>query len=296
MKTPFTARGAAICALALGIACRSILAADNKSAQTADPAQTAVAPGHSFHGETFNEGPRQRATLLGNTGRVKFAVTSASPLVQPMIEQGIGQLHGFWYWEAERSFRRAALHDPSCAMAYWGMAMANTNNEKRAKGFIAEAVQRKERISEREALYIDALDAFYKADAKKDKERHAAYARALEKLIYKFPDDIEAKAFLGLQLWLNRSHGTEISSHLAIDALLKEVLAVEPLHPCHHYRIHLWDYEKAEFALDSSARCGQGSACVATCGTCPATSIRGWRGTKTPSGRWRPRPASITPT
>jgi peroxiredoxin len=220
-------------------------------------------PGHSFHGESFNEGPRQRAALLGNTGRVRFAVTTAAPQAQAFIEQGVGQLHGFWYWEAERSFRQAALLDPNCAMAYWGMAMANINNEKRAKGFVAEAVKRKGQASLRENLYIDALDAFFKADPKKDKERHAAYAKALEKLIYKFPDDIEAKAFLGLQLWLNRSHGTEISSHLAVDALLKEVLAVEPLHPCHHYRIHLWDYELAERALDSSALCGQGAPGVA---------------------------------
>jgi len=233
--------------------------------RAADAPATAatVSPGHSFHGESFNEGPRQRATLLGNTGRVRFPVTSHSALVQPFVEQGVGQLHGFWYWEAERSFRQAALLDPNCAMAYWGMAMANTNNEKRAKGFLAEAVKRKDQASERERLYIEALDAFYKADPKKDKERHAEYARALERLIYKFPEDIEAKAFLGLQLWLNRGHGTEIASYLAVDALLKQVLAVEPLHPCHHYRIHLWDYEKAELALDSAALCGQGSPGVA---------------------------------
>lgn len=239
-------------------------------AAPAKSGESTIASGHSHHGETFNEGPRQRAYLMGNTGAVRFAVTSNHPDVPAFINQGVGQLHGFWYFEAERSFRQAAMLDPQCAIAYWGMALANTNNEKRARGFIAEAVKRKAGVTEREAMYIDALDAFLKvdstkSDSKKDKEkeRHEAYAKALERILYKFPDDIEAKALLGLQLWLNRSHSSPITSHLAVDALLKEVLAVEPLHPCHHYRIHLWDYEKAEFALNSAARGGQAAPAIA---------------------------------
>lgn len=233
-----------------------------------------VAHGHSYHGETFNEGPRQRAYLMGNTGAVRFPASTANPEAQQFINQGVGQLHGFWYFEAERSFRQAAALDPNCAIAYWGMALANTNNDKRARGFIAEAVKRKAGVTERETLYIDALEAFLKEDSTKsdskkekekgrEKERHEAYAKALERILYKFPDDLEAKALLGLQLWLNRSHGSPITSHLAVDALLKDVLAVEPLHPCHHYRIHLWDYEKAELALDSAARGGQSAPAIA---------------------------------
>jgi peroxiredoxin/tetratricopeptide (TPR) repeat protein len=248
----------------------AVLAAD----QPATPAAEAIAPGHSYHGETFDDGPRQRATLTGNTGAVKFPATTQNAQAQEFINQGVGQLHGFWYYEAERSFRQAAQLDPQCAIAYWGMAQANINNEKRARGFIAEAVKRKAGITERENLYIDALDAYYKADPKdekkdekkdkgQDRERHEAYAKALERILYKFPDDLEAKALLCLQLWLNRNHDSNITSHLAVDALLKEVLAVEPMHPCHHYRIHLWDYEKAERALDSAAKCGQSAPAIA---------------------------------
>src|SRR5688500_4780882 len=99
-------------------------------------------PGHSLHSEAFNEGPRQGAYLMEGMGRVKFPVTTKSEEAQKFIHQGVGQLHGFWYFEAERSFRQAAALDADCAMAYWGMAMANANNEKRAKEFIAEAVKR----------------------------------------------------------------------------------------------------------------------------------------------------------
>lgn len=248
-----------------GSYCLSLLACFFAAAASADE-KSDVRPqvaGHSYHGEVFNEGPRQFAHLTGDTGPVRFAVTTSNAQAQAFFGQGLGQLYGFWYYEAERSFRQAAVLDPGLAMAYWGMALANTNNDKRAKGFIVEALKHKSGASEREVLYIDALDAFYKADKKQDRQRHEDYAKALEKIIYQFPDDIEAKALLGLQLWLNRTHKSPITSYLAVDALFKEVLAAEPMHPCHHFRIHLWDHEKPELALDSAARCGQSSPGIA---------------------------------
>ena len=223
-----------------------------------------VLAGHSYHGEAFNEGPRQKAYLMNGLGRVHFPVTTEDPLAQKFITQGVAQLHGFWYLEAERSFRQAAAIDPNCAMAYWGMALANKSNEKRSKGFIAEAVERKDSASPREQKYITALNDYLTADRKKKKkERAEKYTKALEKLLYEFPDDTEAKAFLALQLWSNRSSGLPISSYLAIDALLDQVFAAEPMHPVHHYRIHLWDYEKPAKALASAARCGQSLPAIA---------------------------------
>ena len=52
-------------------------------------------------------------------------MTTENPLVQEFVNQGVGQLHGYWFFEAERSFRQAAMLDPNCAIAYWGMAIAN---------------------------------------------------------------------------------------------------------------------------------------------------------------------------
>ena len=188
---------------------------------------------------------------------IEFPVTTNSPEAQQFINQGIGQLHGFWYLEAERSFRQAAAIDEDCAMSYWGMAMANANNDKRAKEFIGDAEDLKDRVTPRERMYIEALAKYVRADKKKRKERAQSYTKALEQLLYKYPDDVDAKAFLALQLWKNRSAGVPISSHLAIDALLGQVFAAQPMHPAHHYRIHLWDYQKPEKALASSALGGQ---------------------------------------
>lgn len=235
----------------------------------AQPAASTPAPtpaGHSDHGETFNEGPRQRAVLMGGTGKINFPVTSKVADVAAFVNQGVGQLHGFWYFEAERSFRQAAALDPDCATAYWGMAMANTNNRKRAKGFIAEAVKRKDKVSRHEQMYIEAMNDYLQDKPKPgpdaDKERRRALIHAYEKISLQFPDDLDAKAFLVLAAWEGRS-SVPIDSYLAYDALLQDIFAVNPLHPAHHYCIHLWDGEKPERALKSSAMGGPSAPATA---------------------------------
>ncbi|MFN0017605.1 MAG: redoxin domain-containing protein [Pirellulaceae bacterium] len=226
-------------------------------------AATGPLPGHSVHAEVFNEGPRQKAYLMPGMPKIVFPVTTKVPECQQFICQGLGQVHGFWYYEAERSFRQAAALDKECGMAYWGMAMANMENQDRAKKFMAECVKHKAGLSEHELMYIDALDAYLKADNNKKKERNEAYTHALEKILYKFPDDIEARAFLALQLWKNRDSGIPITSHIAVDAVLEQVFRLDPMHPAHHYRIHLWNYTRDENALDSAAKCGQSSPGIA---------------------------------
>ena len=81
--------------------------------------------GHSRHGSTFDEGPRSAAYLMdGLSDQVHFPVEGLTELAQKFFNQGITQQHGFWHFEAERSFRQVALLQPDCAMAYWGMARA----------------------------------------------------------------------------------------------------------------------------------------------------------------------------
>src|SRR4051794_11706583 len=65
--------------------------------------------------EPFYEG-------LGTTGR---SVTAANPEAQKYAVQGIKFLYGFSHGAAIRSFEQAIKLDPTCAMAYWGIAYAN---------------------------------------------------------------------------------------------------------------------------------------------------------------------------
>jgi peroxiredoxin len=236
---------------------------------TARADEPSTPAGHSNHGESFNEGPRQKAYLMDGMPDIDFAITTKTSEAQKFFNQGVGQLHGFWYFEAERSFRQVAMLDTNCAMAYWGMAMANVLNEKRAKQFIEKAVTLTNGLGRREFLYVQSLAKFYLADKdKKDdkappaNDRHRQYVKSLEQIIEEFPGDIEAKAFLVFKIWDNNGR-LKISSHTAADALAQQVLAERPLHPVHHALIHLWNNEADRRARDSAAKCGQGSPGIA---------------------------------
>ncbi|MFN0074983.1 MAG: redoxin domain-containing protein [Prosthecobacter sp.] len=222
-------------------------------------------PGHSAHGEAFNEGPRQAAVLIPGCGdAVKFPISSKKTDAQTFFTQGVGQLHGFWYYEAERSFRQVAAIDPDCAMAYWGMAMANVNNEKRARAFIKKAAPLKAKATPREQKWIAVLETLYReGDDKRDKkQRSLDCIKDLETLVQDDPKDIEAKAFLVWRIWFSRTEAP-ISSNQAVDALLDQIFAAVPNHPAHHYRIHLWDQSKPILALKSGAQCGQAAPGIA---------------------------------
>jgi peroxiredoxin len=209
------------------------------------------APGHSVHGEAFNDGPRRAAYLMRGMGTVHFPVTTKKPEAQAFIDQGVAQLHSFYYFESERSFRQAAMIDPDCAMAYWGMAMSNVNNAARAKGFLKEARKRGKELSRRETLYLDALDALH-ADRGDAKARRQGWLGGLETIVQEFPADIDARAWLAMVAWQNQQDG--IGSRQAVDTVLDTVLQTDPMHPgAHHYRIHLWDGHKAGRAEKSAA-------------------------------------------
>jgi peroxiredoxin/tetratricopeptide (TPR) repeat protein len=247
-------------------------------------------PGHSRHGGEFDEGPRRAAhSMPGLSDQVHFPVAGLAADAQAFFDQGICQQHGFWYFEAERSFRQVALLQPDCALAYWGMAMANVDNVARAAGFAAMAVQRAAGLPERERLYVDAIAGLYQIDdalrkelqsgdaarvaaakatvvgkqERDEKKLRRAFVRALEAVVAAAPDDLEAKAFLAIQSWHNDEHGIPISSHGAVDALLDQVLAKAPRHPAHHYRVHLWDGEEPERALRSAAALGDSAPAIA---------------------------------
>ncbi len=239
------------------------LAADVPDGASAE--EDTIEKGHSFHGEAFNEGPRQAATLVPGLAKIRFPTSTKNEKAQQFFEQGVALLHGFAYLEAERSFRQSLKEDPNLAIAYWGMAMANTNNPERARGMIDEA---KPLISKhadpREKLYIASLDRYLpkfgekapKDDADAKKKRAEQFIADMEKILYEFPEDIEAKAFLVLRIWLADREGVKLTSRFAIDALMSEIFKVDPMHPAHHYRIHLWDPARAQLGLDSSAKCG----------------------------------------
>lgn len=276
----------------------STVAAQEKPADSAagSSTSTAAAPaethGRSRHGGAFDEGPRQAAYLMpGMSAQVHMKIAGLSEEAQAYFDQGLCQLHGFWYFESERSFRMVAKLQPECAMAYLGMALDNVENVARAVPFVAEAVRRSADCPRYEQLWIDAYAKYYRIDdaartdlrsgdaervtksiaalktanEKRDDRRdlHKKLLEDLGTIVYEFPTDVEARARLALETWDLLDWGSQVRSHTGVDVLLDTVFAGAPDHPAHHYRVHLWDTNVGERGLRSASRIGQSAPGIA---------------------------------
>ncbi len=225
----------------------------------AQETENAIKKGHSHNGHAFNEGPRQAGPLMGDTGEVHLPISTTWEQGQAYFDQGLGQLHGFWYYEAERSFRTILAHDPDCAMAYWGLSQANIENPKRAKEFTKKAAEliKKNHLKGHELAYLKAEIAFHDESEEKDStKRRKKLLKAYENIILDYPHDIEAKALFVCRRWQFSYHNIPITSHIGMDAILEQIFDKKPTHPAHHYAIHLWDYRRHQQALDSAAKLG----------------------------------------
>jgi tetratricopeptide (TPR) repeat protein len=201
---------------------------------------------------------------LSKVGTLEFP-TSCSPKAQPEFLRGVALLHSFFYEEARRVFTTAAGLDPSCAMAYWGVAMTwyhpiwapPTDDDIKAG---LEAIVKAEAAgaaTERERDYIAALAAFYRA-AKGDatgpagqgchgptdyRTRRAAFSKAMKNLHEKYPDDVEAAAFYALSLILSSPKEEDLPTQLQAAGILEPLWKKVPSHPgVVHYLIHAYDY------------------------------------------------------
>ena len=207
--------------------------------------------GHSQHGEAFDTGPREKPWPMTGIGEAHFPITNKNPEVQRWFDQGNALLHSFADYEAERAFRWCLKLEPDNAMAYWGLARSGFGGGNRPADMIREAVKRKDRVSPREQLYIEALAADLLPDPLHDRQTGRNRGRKiLETICVKYPDDMEARALLALNTLGDDRYGTEL--------MIREILAKQPDHPgAHHYRIHNWDYHEPEQALESARRYGE---------------------------------------
>src|SRR5215468_3496755 len=184
-------------------------------------------------------------------GRVHFK-TSCSPDAQKEFERALAMLHSFFYPETVKAFTAIPTTDPSCAIAYWGIAISQRPNPLVGPFDAAtlkrglDAIEKGESIgpkTPRERDWLAALKEFYKDYDKVDQDtRTKNYAKAMERLAAKYPDDVEAKIFYALAL-------NETFDHKSMEPLLKAVAILEPIdrkYPDHpgvtHYLIHSYDF------------------------------------------------------
>lgn len=213
----------------------------------------------------------QIAPRLQNLGDHTFRIKTKSKRAQEFFNQGINLSYGFNHAEAMRAFREAARLDPTCAMAYWGQALVLGPNinmpmppeaEPQAHKLIQKAIELKRHASSKERDYIDALAKRYSGDAKPDRiALDHAYAKAMQSLVKKYPDDLDAatlyaEALMDLRPWNYWTRdGVPYAETPEIISLLESVMKRNPNHPgaCHFY-IHAVEAtkspERAEAAAD----------------------------------------------
>ncbi|SVD59807.1 uncharacterized protein METZ01_LOCUS412661, partial [marine metagenome] len=147
---------------------------------------------------------------------------------------------------------------PEHPMAYWGIAMANAKNRARSQSIMKKAVAGRSKVGNREQMWIDSMNAYQnETDSKK---RKAARLKSYQNISDKYPEDLEAQAFLALAMY-NNVRGKK--NYDEVEKRIAKILAKNPKHPCHHYRIHLWDYKDPKRAVVSVGQCGQAAPGIA---------------------------------
>lgn len=193
------------------------------------------------------------ASLLGQHhehGKVDFPI-SCDAEAQSSFQTGLALLHHMMYEQAEERFAAAALSDPDCAMAYWGIGMtqlrplwAPPTESQFEKGRSAVRKAAKlEAQTERERAYIRALEGFYREDGLSFRSRLATWEAGQKELWKAFPDDIEAGAFYALaQIAVAPPDDRSFQHQRRAGALLEKLHAKAPEHPgLFHYIIHSYD-------------------------------------------------------
>ena len=204
---------------------------------------------------------------VGQLGQVNFPV-SCNAAARQEFTRAVAMLHSFWYQRAEKTFAAVAQKDPSCAMAYWGIAMSRFRQlwEKPSPEDVRVGLAALEKAktagaeSERERGYINALEQFYKdADKLDHLTQMVAYENAMGEQYRRYADDSEAAIFYALAL-LGTAYSSPQDAMYArqkkAGALLEKFLATLPNHPgVAHYIIHSYDYPPlAERALEAARR------------------------------------------
>jgi len=197
--------------------------------------------------------PHHQARSAERLGAVSFP-TSCAARAQRTFERALALLHSFEYDQAEPAFEEAAAADPTCAMAYWGVAMSRlhplwappTPADLRAG---LDAVARAESLrapTERERGYVEVVGAFYREHERLGHVvRLTRYEEAWGRLAARQPEDAEAQIFHALAL-VAVANVSPSDTALALQrravAILEQQLARQSRHPgLAHYIIHAYD-------------------------------------------------------
>ena len=226
------------------------------------------------------------APLFDGMGDYHMPITTVDPDAQRYFDQGMVLAFGFNHAESIRSFRAAQTLDPTCAMCFWGEALATGPNinvtsngnaimapaeRASARAAIDQALALVDAVTPKEQDWIKALDQRYdgQADTPRD-PLDRAWADALADMVARYPDDttvasVYAEALMNTMPWDYWGPDGEAKPETrAVIASLEAVMAADPHHPLAlHLYIHALEAssnaKKAEPAADRLANLVPGS-------------------------------------
>lgn len=204
---------------------------------------------HQHHGV---EGDSEYA-LFDNLGDHSFDVSASSGEAQAYFNQGLRLYYAFNHAEAIKSFKEAQRLDPTCAMCYWGEAMAwgpNINlpmdepSAVEADKAITKAMSLAEKGTALEQQLIDALAQRYtRIDVAERNDLDGAYMQSMASLYEKDKGNVEvavlyAESVMNTMPWDywqdDKTPKPEFKNALAA---LEFAMGENPDHPgaCHFY-------------------------------------------------------------
>jgi hypothetical protein len=213
--------------------------------------------------------PHEAGAPPQRLGDVQFQ-TSCNPALQADFNRAVALLHSFWFNASAAAFTAVAEKDPSCGIAWWGVAMSRWGNPFAPARPVAALEQGREAIAkaraagaktERERQYIEAAAALFTDFEKVDaRTRTVNYERAMEGLYSRNRDDLETATFYALAV--NQTAlptDKTYSQQLKAAAILEPIFQQRPEHPgAAHYLIHAYDHPAlAEKALPAARRYAQ---------------------------------------
>ncbi|MBP6382509.1 MAG: hypothetical protein KA321_07455, partial [Pseudomonadales bacterium] len=198
-------------------------------------------------------------------------VSTASPEAQRYFDQGLAFMYAFNHDEAIRSFTRAAELDPDCAMAHWGVAIANgphINNtavppERAAAAWAAlgRARAASAGASAVERALIEALAKRYADPQPADRAPlELGYAEAMRGVWQAHPGDADVGALFAesladlrpWDLWTPEGQPQPGTGELIVT--LERVIALQPAHPlANHLYIHAVEASPEPGRADAAA-------------------------------------------
>ncbi len=197
-----------------------------------------------------NPGGSDDLVHVEGLGSLSFPNSGAAAAQEPFL-RGVLLLHSFEFEASAKAFVEAQEADPEFALAYWGEALTYNHPLWRYKGredalaalgkLGATPEERRAKApTEREKLYLDAVEVLFSEGTKEETDRQ--YMEAMARLQDAYPDDHEARAFHSLAILGSVNGQRDFATYMRAAATAQPVFDANPKHPgAAHYLIHSYD-------------------------------------------------------